>query len=183
MRDLTIWVMALRLASRNGGALLLSRDKVHTHERGDNEASSANLVRVRSIEEALEFLDVETPSGKLVGELLDTVWTDLRDAGIPLAPEFSLTGVSETRFIQGDYGPSLASFVFRTRTPNGETVTAVTRVDAVDGIITEVTLSEITVEGKAWQGKPLPLVVSTSKALRLEPDDFQERLGALKAVM
>lgn len=183
MRDLVIWVMALRLASRDGGALLVSRDEVHTHERGNNEANHVSLVRVRSVEEALEFLDVETPAGRLIRELLRTVWVDLLDAGLPLTPAFSLMGVWGARFVQGVHGPSLASFTFKTKTSDGKIVQALTRIDAVDGIITKTTLSEITVEGEAWQEKPLPLVISTNTASSLEPDDFQERLGALKALL
>ncbi len=183
MRDLVIWLMALRLASQDGGALLISRDEVHTHARGDNEAIQVGLFRVRSVEEALQFLDVETPAGRLVKELLATVWVDFLDAGLPLAPMFSLVGVSGVRFIQGVHGPSLASFTFKTKTLDGKIFQALTRIDMVDGIIIKATLSEITVEGEAWQEKPLPLVVSTNKAFSLEPDDFQERIGALKALL
>jgi len=183
MRDLVIWVMALRLASRDGGALLISRDEVHTHERGDNEANQVSLVRVTSIEKALEFLNVETPAGRLIKELLETVWVDLLDVGLPLTPMFSLMGVSGERFIQGTHGLSHASSTFKAKTPDGKIVQALTRIDTVDGIITEATLSEITVEGKAWQEKPLPLVISTNKAISLEPDDFQERIDALKVLL
>lgn len=183
MRDLVIWVIALRLASRDGGALLISRDEVHTHERGDNEANQVRLVRVRSVEEALEFLDVETPAGRLIKELLEMVWVDLLDAGLPLTPMFSLMGISGARFIQGVHGPSLVSFTFKAKTPDGRMIQALARIDTVDGIITRATLSEITVEGEAWQEKPLPLVISTNKAFSLELDDFQERIGALKALL
>lgn len=183
MRDLVIWVIALRLASRDGGALLVSRDEVHTHERGDNEANHVGLVRARSIEEALDLFDVETPSGRLIKQLLETIWTDLLDAGLPLTPMFSLIGVSGARFIQGVHGPSLASFTFKAKSPDGKMVQALTRIDAVDGIITKATLSEIAVEGEAWQEKPLPLVISTNRAFSLEPDDFQERLDALRVLL
>jgi hypothetical protein len=183
MRDLVIWFIALRLASRDGGALLISCDELHTNERGDSEANRVSLFRVRSIEEALEFLDVETPAGRIIKELLETVWVDLLDAGLPLTPAFSLIGVSGTRFIQGVHGIALASFTFKAKTPDLRIIQAITRIDTVDGIITKVTLSDITLEGETWQEKPLPLVIYTNKAFSLEPDDFQERIDALKLLL
>jgi hypothetical protein len=62
-------------------------------------------------------------------------------------------------------------------------IQAITRIDTVDGIITKVTLSDITLEGETWQEKPLPLVIYTNKAFSLEPDDFQERIDALKLLL
>ncbi len=183
MRDLVIWVMALRFASRDGGALLLSRDMVHTHERGNDEANLVGLFRAKSVDEALEFLDVETPSGILVKELLATIWVDLLDAGLPLTPTFSLRGVSEVRFVQGVHGLELASFTFKAKTPDGRIIQSLTRTDIIDGIITQATLSEITLGGETWQENPLPLVISTNKSFSSEPDDFQERISALRSLL
>jgi hypothetical protein len=183
MRDLIIWVMALRFASQDGGALLISRDEVHIHERGDDEATKVNLVRLRSIEEALDSFNVETPIGRLIKGLLETIWVDLLYAGLPLTPKVSITGISGATFIQGVRGPSLASFTFKTKTPDERIIQALTKIDATDGVITKVTLSEIMMGKAAWQEKPLPLVISTHKAFSVGPDDFRERIDALKALL
>ena len=73
MRDLVIWMVALRVARRDGGAILVSRDEVHTEERGDEEARSAGLLRARSWDEALEQLGRESPAGALARQLLEAV--------------------------------------------------------------------------------------------------------------
>ena len=48
MRDLVIWQTAMRIANESGGALLVSRDEVHTHHRGDIEAAEHQLLRVQT---------------------------------------------------------------------------------------------------------------------------------------
>jgi hypothetical protein len=66
MRDLVIWMIALRISKAEGGALLISRDEVHTHSRGDKEALDSGLIRVDSLEKALDYFEVETPAGQWV---------------------------------------------------------------------------------------------------------------------
>ena len=56
MRDLTIWQVATRIATRDGGAVLVSRDQVHAHERGANEAQVAKLSRAKTFDETLAIL-------------------------------------------------------------------------------------------------------------------------------
>ena len=63
MRDLVIWAVSLRLSAQDGHALLVSKDTVHTHGRGDTEAASVNLARVESLDAALEYLDVLLRAG------------------------------------------------------------------------------------------------------------------------
>jgi hypothetical protein len=60
MRDLIIWQVALRVAKRDGGAMIVSRDPVHVHERGSAEANLARLFRAKNFEEALEILARES---------------------------------------------------------------------------------------------------------------------------
>jgi hypothetical protein len=104
MRDLVIWQQSLRLASEGGGALLLSRDHVHVHHRGDPEADSAGLVRVSSPEAALEYLNVRTPGGQLIEELLRHAWEDVT-LGVDYLPDrLVLFRVLEPTFIQGKVG-------------------------------------------------------------------------------
>ncbi len=56
MRDLVIWQVALRLAAQDGPALIVSRDEVHIHERGEPEATIAQLLRAKSFDDALSVL-------------------------------------------------------------------------------------------------------------------------------
>jgi hypothetical protein len=178
MRDLVIWMIALRLASQDGGALLISGDKVHVHSRGDDEAVSVHLERVRSIEEALDYSNIETPAGRLIKQLLAPVWSDLVEAGLPLTSQMSLMGVSQIRFVQGSRGLSSAYCILKARTLDGKTLEAATEVDASDGIIT---LSNISVDNEPW--RETLLTITPHKAFTHEQDDYAERLSALRAML
>jgi hypothetical protein len=50
MRDLVIWKVALRVAKRDGKAILVSRDHVHSDERGE-AAEACGLLRVQSLDD------------------------------------------------------------------------------------------------------------------------------------
>jgi hypothetical protein len=54
MRDLVIWEIALRLSKKHGKAILPSRDEVHSHDRGADEANGVGLLRANSLDEALD---------------------------------------------------------------------------------------------------------------------------------
>lgn len=57
MRDLVIWSVALSIARRNGGAILISRDTVHAKGGTTSEAHDAGLVVLDSAEAAISWLD------------------------------------------------------------------------------------------------------------------------------
>lgn len=77
MRDLIIWEISVRIAKTNNGAILMSRDKIHTDSRGDKEASKNRLLRCNSIERGYESLSIETVSAKVIKKLLDKGWDDI----------------------------------------------------------------------------------------------------------
>lgn len=181
MRDLVIWIIALRLASEHGRALLVSRDVVHVHPRGDDEASAARLLRIKSIEDATEYLGVENPSGDLIKKLLAPVWTDLIDAGLPLAEPMSLTTVSRARFIQGTRGPSSAYCTWEAIASEGDRITADAEIRTAGGIITTVIMSNISVGGAPW--RMTRLEIAPNRQLGKEIDDYTDRLNALKKII
>lgn len=104
MRDLVIWETALRMAKEHGGALLLSRDEVHIHARGDEEANSFGLRRFREVDDALEYLGSESPVAKRIRESLENIWSDLVEHGFPENVSPSNFVVHESRLIKGPYG-------------------------------------------------------------------------------
>ena len=180
MRDLLIWVMALRTASHEGGALLLSRDEVHTHIRGDSEANRARLVRVKTAEEALEYLDVVTPSGRLIEQLLAPAWANLRQTALALSDHPSIVGVKNARFVQGVKGPASAACELKTRASDGETIHAFVEIRTAEGIVTSVEFDNITHGGKQIAG---PIQVQPNVGFAVEPDDYSQRLEALKSIL
>lgn len=180
MRDLVIWMIALRIAAKERDAILISRDEVHTHARGDSEALDVRLVRVKSAEEALEYFEVLTPAGKLIESMLIPFWKDLQDSGLPLPAQPSITGVKHYRFVQGMRGPSHASCELKTRAEDGETLRASVEIHLKDGYVTQVTLDEIT-HGDTSFGSPIQ--VEPNAAYNAEQDDYSERLDALKSIL
>lgn len=181
MRDLVIWMIALRIASQDGKALLISRDIVHVHSRGDKEANSVGLIRLKSVEEALEYFDVETPSGILIRKLITPIWEDLLESDLPLGKEISIIGVSQSRFIQGIGSISNAFSLIKLRTVDGKTLKAKVEITIDSNIIKEVKLSEITILDNPWK-KP-HLTLNPGKTFETEQDDFKERIDSLKKIL
>lgn len=183
MRDLLVWVIALRLAKQGGGALLLSRDEVHNNQRGDSEATETGLVRVKSVEEAEWFLDVDvgTPAARLVEQLLTPVWSDLLSQGLPLSREVSPLGVSRASFVQGVRGPSSVICAIKAKTSDGKILRAETEIHTSDGVITELKLSDVTVNGALWRDGFL--TVQPNKMWGHERDDYEDRLSALMQML
>jgi len=178
MRDLIIWMIALRFAQKDGNAILISGDVVHVHPRGDNEASSVGLIRFKSVEEALEYFEVETPVGKLIKQLIMPIWEDLLKAGLPLNKDVSLVGVAEPTFIQGTEGISNAYCLIRLRTLDGKMLKTNIAMKIDNNVIVELKLSDIMINEKPWDKKQLAL--SPHKTFSSEEDDYKERIDSLK---
>lgn len=104
MRDLVIWIAAIRIAQENGGAILLSRDKVHTHARGNDEADQAGLKRFKGVDDALAYLGAESPAAKPVRELLARAWSEFETHGFPVREMPLELSILESKFVRGDNG-------------------------------------------------------------------------------
>jgi hypothetical protein len=181
MRDLIIWMVALRVTERDAGALLVSRDGVHTHHLGDAEARAASLGRVDSLEEALEYLDVETPTTGVFSQLLTAVWPELVAAGLPLSLEPSILTVTRTSFIQGAQGPAEARCMMTARTQDGKTFRASVVIRSADGAMTGASFSDISVDGKLTQ--PHERAVAPTRKIATGWDAYGDRLAALREVI
>ena len=106
MRDLVIWAFALRIAKRDGSAMLVSRDSLHSDSRGRDEAEATRLYRAKNFAEASEILGRETPAGKLARQVLATVWGAARAAGLPLPSEVLVTRFTDLQFTVDEAGHS-----------------------------------------------------------------------------
>lgn len=124
MRDLVIWVSALRLAVADGGAVLVSKDVVHMNVAGSQEALVSGLTRVKTPEDALEVLEVKTPAGSLFAALVAPAWTALREAGVPVSDQPMLLSVVGAKFVQGAAGPAEATADIKFASPTAEPVEA-----------------------------------------------------------
>lgn len=178
MRDLVIWAISLRISMQDGHALLVSKDTVHTHGRGDYEASSANLARVESLDSALEYLEVKTPAGEQLGAMVSPSWSRLLEAGLPLGEAPMLLSVKNVQFVQGWAGPSAASGSIKVRGYDGKPITADVEVDVTAQSSARLSLSNIGVDGKTVND----IVVQADYEPTAIEDDG-ERLRALRALL
>lgn len=174
MRDLVIWAMALRLA-KNGDVILLSRDEVHTHDRGEDEASSVGLLRAKDVDEALEHLGIERPARKLVRLLLEPIWNDLRAGGLPLLAEPNIRKIEDAAFIQGESGLERATFKLHTGAESGGTLRAEIDITRAEEVIKSASLREISIDGQVWEDGAL--YIPLNQPVSLPSPDLDEPLG------
>jgi hypothetical protein len=147
MRDLVIWLQALRLASaEDEGALLVSRDVVHIHARGDEEAGASKLIRVSSVEEGLEFFEVRTPAGRIIEELVGRSWEALRAVQVDLPDALVVKSVADASFVQGETGVASASASIKADSAAGA-VEAQVRFSVEAGRIASAELNDLKVAG------------------------------------
>ena len=110
MRDLVIWEIALRIASAENCAILMSRDELHTHHRGDLEASDCGLIRCESFERAYESLSIETESGRIIRQLIASVLGDLiAGDDLPLHDGAQLISIKRPVFFDTEIGTTIVS--------------------------------------------------------------------------
>ena len=131
MRDLVIWQLATRLAAE-GGAVLLSRDVVHTHHRGDVDAQRAGLLRTGDFERALEILDLETASGSLVRKLLMTQWEKLKGVGLPLSAGAHIIYIKNPVFQVLESGTTSGTFRIRIADGTGSEIECSGEIEFLD---------------------------------------------------
>lgn len=180
MRDLIIWTVAIRLARQDGEAVLLSRDTVHTHSRGDEEASSVGLTRVRGVDEVLAWFGVETPAGGLFRSLLLQFRSALVNSNLGVQDPLEILGISDARFRQGRRGPEQASATVFFATNMGS-LRANTEIVIDSARLGTVRLADITVDGKPHEPNEVELSVDLSESSG--DDDYGERLDALREVL
>lgn len=181
MRDLIIWNIAIRVARDAGGALLLSRDDVHTHSRGDDEASAAGLLREDSIEKGLEVLEIESPTGSLARKILEPLWPDLVAGGLPLPSQISLKSVREAVFVQGKKTFAEARFRMFALTDKQDRLEAIIRLKVDEDIIKSVTLDDIRVSGEPWgEGR---LQLTTNRPAPQQVETYDQRISALRSLL
>lgn len=177
MRDLIIWMTAIRIADENDGALLISNDVVHTHNRGNDEASAVRLTRVHSIEEALEYLEVETPAGQLFRAILVPAWAALAEEGIPVPGSPTVLSVSNPIFIQGSHGLASASCTMKVRATDNQIIQADADVQ-VSANRQLVTLTNIKIGDQAL-AKPVTVETDVAQEVLADSEESMAELRRL----
>jgi hypothetical protein len=132
MRDLVIWEICLRVARKNDGAMLMSRDDVHIHHRGDKEASKYGLIRCNSIEKGYESLNIETVSAQRIKELIGKVWDKIIDSPLPIVDGGQIISITNPIFIDTGRGSSIVTCNANFHTGDGKDLSSLLRIEFTD---------------------------------------------------
>ena len=124
MRDLVIWEIADRIAKEEKGAILLSRDEVHTHHRGDEIAVRSNLIRCNSFERAYEALSIETASAKKIKSLIERIQKELIESKLPVHDNYQIISIEKVKFVNIENGTTKATCNIILSSGKGEKISA-----------------------------------------------------------
>lgn len=177
MRDLVIWEISLRLARENDGAILISKDTLLIHHRGDMEAAKFGLIRCEDFERAKEALNLETVSGRIIGKIVKKVWDQIISSNkLPLAAGAHLVCLKEPRFKNAKDSVISVNAGITVKTGYGKSLRACLRMDYVNDTPFLVEFSQIQLDDE-----PLPDTIRFEYEMPLIPKvDFDERLSSLR---
>jgi hypothetical protein len=181
-----IWILSLRLAKEHNGAVLLSRDEVHTHNRGDDEANEVGLVRFNNVDQALEFLGSQSPVATRIRVILESVWEELRTQGFPITEFPATLAVLSSRFVQGDLGLAEAEARIRIKTDIHGVVEFSLRAGFCRGLVSIVTISDVSISNGSTVLQPFTIkhpAHSQNPQREDEKQDYESRLSALRQVL
>jgi hypothetical protein len=181
MRDLVIWAVSCRLAVQNGGAILVSRDKVHRGKLGHDEAVEKQLQIAFDFDEALGMLGAETEAGKIATQFLRQAWPHLRAKGLPFNEQFGVRTITDTAFVQGDVDIALAQFSFSCDTDKNRNFSSKVKVSDIQDDHFLLTISDACIDKRKFSAGNIEIPV-THQAKSSE-GDFDERLNALKYML
>lgn len=180
MRDLVIWVQSVRLAKERGQLLLLSRDKVHVGPLGNAEASEVGITRVKTMEDALGYLELQSPAGRLAQGLLEEAAPALREEGLPLTDPVEVRFVRRPKFVQADFGLSEADFEVEASTTDERSFVARIHLSR-DRELTHVSVSEALLGDEKIED--LEISFTTPVAVLADPSIYGQRIEALRQVL
>ncbi len=149
MRDLVIWVAALRVALQHRGGMLVSRDEVHSHERGSEEAGASQLLRAKSFDDALDQLGRVSPAGILARSVLASIWNELRANSVPLPEAVPARRFSDLQFSADDEGYAATRLSFEIATDQGK-FCGKAHIRRTAPLKVSVELTELSLAGRQW---------------------------------
>jgi hypothetical protein len=181
MRDLIIWEVALRIAKRDGKAMLLSRDEVHSHERGQSEAESVGLLRAKTIDDALDLLGKQSPAGALARKMLQSVWSEMRANGLPLPDTMSLSKVTYIEFTTDQAGQASGNLTLSAHTERGLFSARIQVVQLAPNII-QAKLTNVSIDKGPWHSQEIEITAKGELPHIARPEsdrlrDLQHILG------
>lgn len=176
MRDLVIWVVSLRVARENGGAILLSQDLLLRHHSGDKEAFECRLIRCKDFERAYEALDLETPSARIIRTLILKVWNNIIASALPLEEGAQLLSIKHPKFMNKEDGSTSINAEIMCSTGTGGELNSLLRMEYKNEKPFLMDFSQIKING---QSEVAPIRLELEKPLPSNAA-IEERLSSLK---
>ncbi len=181
MRDLVIWATACRLARTAGGAILVSRDNVHTNKHATSEGETQQLRVAFDLDEALGMLGAETAAGKIAEQFLREAWPTFLRCGVPVSSDYSVKTITDAVFTQGTRGIASARFAFSAANPKGKRFRAKASVSSIDDGAFVVTLADSHIDQSRCDAANIGATVA--RAGQMPTDDYQDRLSDLRNLL
>lgn len=184
MRDLVIWSVACRLAKQGGGALLLSRDDVHSGKLGRKEAEECGLLRASDFDEALGMLGAETAAGQLAKQFLAKAWDKLKEAGVALPQDFAVRTVADPTYIRSTRAIKSAAFRFGVEVDGGKMLTSQAYISQNDSDqrLYDIQLVDTKIGKNILKGGDVQATFEGPIEAKTN-DDYNERLQALRGIV
>jgi hypothetical protein len=135
-------------------------------------------VRLRSIEEVLEWFEVRTPAGKIFEEVLVPAMAALGSSGLDLGDSLRLRHIVDAAFVQGTSGLSSARCNLKLATQRGDTLQAALSVVFKEGKAT-LNLSNVKIGSESRED----IVVEVPHPGIGGEGEYEERLAALVEVV
>jgi hypothetical protein len=179
MRDLVIWEISLRVAKENNGAILMSRDEVHIHHRGDKEASECGLIRCNSIERAYESLSIETVSAQKIKELIAKVWNEIINSTLPIVDGGQVVSIKNPIFIDTESGTTIVTCSINFQSGDGKKIASSLRIEFTDSQPFLFEFKNITIDDKSSFEDA---ILKFEKSV-ISDADLNARLNDLKELM
>jgi hypothetical protein len=174
MRDIVIWETAYEIAQQQGVAILISRDKIHVGEQGDDEANKVNLRRFKNFNDALEELDVRTPGSREARNLLNMVWDSLVKSPIPIKSDSKVLRVFNIKFKNSNSIISRAEFDLKISNTDRSTVKCNLTLNFSKNDI-EIIMYNILLNDVQWES-------GVYKSNQVRPEAIEENLTYVEKV-
>lgn len=175
MRDVIIWLVAVGTAQRSTGAVLIAKDTLFHDARVDDEARAVGLIRVKSVESAIEHVRGLRPSLERFAAILAlAVREDLGGQGIRLPEDADRYHVSDPVFTLDDKG-LLAKFRLDVEQDGVKQFGAYFEIEVREGTIKGVSMTEV--ESATMPSLNNEITLVTNRMIDLEMAETAAGLG------
>ncbi len=182
MRDLIIWEISLRIANNNNGAILMSRDKVHTNCSGDKEASECRLIRCNSFERGYESLSIDTVSAIVIKELITKMWPEIIKSDLPIVKGGQIVSIKEPEFIETEKGSTTAVCIASFQTGDGKELVSLMNIEYMNELPFIIEFKEIEVRSKKNKSSHKDVKLNFKEPV-ISNKDLIDRMGKLRNIL